>query len=234
MTKKIISCVLTCILMCNLIIPAFAYESDAPSLSSAESVYTRDITNLTESTERINGIETSIVSFWENGTPSEVKTERYADGRFIVTVTVDGETTVTETTVTNPSSTLSFSPSTSIASITYPHREPYWYAGSNDYSTKSVSFTVAVFAGVISAALTVNATIGLQIANAVYASLPDLAGWDTLYFTTKRYYSYYALSAQGPVTWYNKFVTYAYYDKNRLDAVSGFPVTEIYESAEPM
>lgn len=234
MTKKIISCVLTCALISNLIIPAFAYESDESSLSPAESAYARNITNLSESTESINGIETSTVSFFENGVPCEVKTERYADGHFIVTVTVDGETTVTETTATEYSSTLSFSPSASSARITYPHLEPYWYAGSDNYSTKSIAFTVATFAGVISAALTVNASIAFSIATAVYANLPDLAGWDTLYFTTKRYYSYYALSAQGPVTWYNKFVTYAYYDKNRLDAVSGFPVTEIYESAEPM
>lgn len=234
MARKLVSFILSCVLICNLIMPSFAYESDRSSPVLNESAAVRDITDLVESTETINGIETNIVSFLENGIPSEVKTERYSDGRFIITVTVDGEATVTETTVMECSSPFSFSPSASIASITYPHLEPYWYAGSNDYSAKSTAFTVAAFAGIISAALTVNASIGLQIATAVYAYLPDLAGWDNLYFTTKRYYSYYALSAQGPVTWYNKFITYAYYDKNRLDAVSGFPVTEIYESAEPM
>lgn len=120
----------------------------------------------------------------------------------------------------------------SINSITYPHYTPYWYAGSDQYSQNGVALTVAGIAGVIAAAVGVPASWAVTIASSIYSALGSNI-YSNIYYTTERYYATLEYSSSGPVTWYNKFITYVYSDKERTDLIEELPA-EVYESTGPM
>ena len=204
--KKIISMVLSVAMLFTMVGSAMAanIKSIPAPITTPVTYSSHVLSNIQTFDEVIDGVVTSSVSFMEGDIPSFIKTEAYPDGRFIVTTTINGQTSIQETVVKQPLA-IDMMPR-----ITYPYTEPEWYGSSDKFSTGSVISSVGILAAVLTAGLSLGASEAVNLANAMWESMASaFLGWTlpNLYFWVDRYYSYTAISATLPVTWHNRFVT---------------------------
>lgn len=125
-----------------------------------------------------------------------------------------------------------FFPARKSARITYPYYTDYWYAGTDEYSTKTNNAGIAAMAGVIAAGCGIPWDGAINIASMAYSIL-DYFTEDYVYYKTKRYYATLEYGPGQPTIYYTRFITTTYSDSNRTKQI-GSAITEEYEGINPL